>query len=460
MNIGELFVEIGAIGNSKELKAFGNAVKKAGKAIDNYDKKLKKGQNNGDKLTKGLGGMVKGLAGVAAALTTAYIALDRLTDSLAKQNLQWLNLTRQSDIALDTFQKWGTIGKIVGVDNAAQQLENLNQKIFNLRLTGEGAKGFQMAGIMPTNAEDVLEQLRTRISGMNNTAASYLLQQMGLDPKMITLLRMGREEWDELQKVQAKFLLNKEQRENIDKMNRQLEVARIKLQYLKDGIIITLMPAVVKIAQAIAYTASKLALFLHWVNKGQTLGAKFTKILLGIAAVIGVINLALWALNAHPIIATITLVLGAIMALWKAIELIADDINHYINGGGSVIGVIAKGLEDLNLKGFIDFPVPKWLEYLIRVVDFFSGNATNRAVEARIEEEIKNLDPDAVKLPNGNYVEIPPEFLETAATTNINNNTNRTANNTTNQDIKVYTTANTLKDITSLPYLRQQVILP
>ena len=39
MNLGELFVQIGAIGNSKEVKAFGEAVKKAGKAIDDYDNK-------------------------------------------------------------------------------------------------------------------------------------------------------------------------------------------------------------------------------------------------------------------------------------------------------------------------------------------------------------------------------------------------------------------------------------
>ena len=131
MNLGELFVQIGAIGNSKEVKAFGEAVKKAGKAIDDYDKKLKKGQETGDKATVSIKGTVTAILGIAGAVAGAYYALDRLTNSLAKQNLQWLNLTRQSDIALSTFQKWGTIGKIVGVDNAAQQLENLNQKIFN-----------------------------------------------------------------------------------------------------------------------------------------------------------------------------------------------------------------------------------------------------------------------------------------------------------------------------------------
>lgn len=364
MNLGELFVQIGAIGNSKEVKAFGEAVKKAGKAIDDYDKKLKKGQETGNKATVSIKGTVGAILGIAGAVAGAYYALDRLTNSLAKQNLQWLNLTRQSDIALSTFQKWGTIGKIVGVDNAAQQLENLNQKIFNLRLTGEGAKGFQMAGIMPTNAEDVLEQLRGRIAGMSNTSATYLLQQMGLDPKMITLLRMGREEWEQYLDVQRRYTLNESQRREIDRLNRQLEVARIKMEYLKERIILALMPAFTRLTRFLTSATEGIARFVNWIAKGQSPAAKLTRGILGIASALGVVKVALMAITAHPIIAAITAIIGAIM-------LLADDINHYLNGGGSVIGVLAKGLQDLDIKGFIDFPVPKWLEYMIRLIDYF-----------------------------------------------------------------------------------------
>ena len=364
MNIGELFVQIGAIGNSKEVKAFGAAVKKAGKAIDDYDKKLKKSEGSGTKLTASIKGTIGAIVGVAGALAGAYYALDRLTDSLAKQNLQWLNLTRQSDIALSTFQKWGTIGKIVGVDNAAQQLENLNQKIFNLRLTGEGAKGFQMAGIMPTTADDVLEQLRTRISGMKNTAATYLLQQMGLDPKMITLLRMGREEWEEYLRVQRQYTLNDIQRKEIDRLNRQLEVAKIKMGFLKDRLVLALMPAFVRFTRFIISAVEGISRLVNIFIKSDNPLIKFERNLNKIRLAIAAIGVALWAITAHPIIAAITAIIGAIM-------LLADDVNHYLSGGGSVIGVILKGLQDIDLKGFIDFPVPKWLEYLIRVIDYF-----------------------------------------------------------------------------------------
>lgn len=364
MNLGELFVQIGAIGNSKEVKAFGEAVKKAGKAIDDYDKKLKKGQKTGDKATASIKGTVGAILGIASAVAGAYYALDRLTNSLAKQNLQWLNLTRQSDIALSTFQKWGTIGKIVGVDNAAQQLENLNQKIFNLRLTGEGAKGFQMAGIMPTNAEDVLEQLRGRIAGMSNTSATYLLQQMGLDPKMITLLRMGREEWEQYLDVQRRYTLNESQRQEIDRLNRQLEVARIKMGYLKERIVLALMPAFTRFTKFVISAVEGISKLIEWVIKSDHPLATLVRNLLKVQGALAAIGAVLWAITAHPIIAAITAIIGAIM-------LLADDINHYLTGGDSLIGTIINGLQDLDIKGFIDFPVPKWLEYMIYMINFF-----------------------------------------------------------------------------------------
>lgn len=431
MNLGELFVQIGAIGNSKEVKAFGEAVKKAGKAIDDYDKKLKKGQETGNKATASIKGTVTAILGIAGAVAGAYYALDRLTNSLAKQNLQWLNLTRQSDIALSTFQKWGTIGKIVGVDNAAQQLENLNQKIFNLKLTGEGAKGFQMAGIMPTNAEDVLEQLRGRIAGMSNTSATYLLQQMGLDPKMITLLRMGREEWEQYLEVQRRYTLNESQRREIDRLNRQLEVARIKMEYLKERIVLALMPAFTRLTRFLTSATEGIARFVNWIAKGQSPAAKLTRGILGIASALGVVKVALMAITAHPIIAAITGIIGAIM-------LLADDVNHYLTGGDSLIGTIINGLEDLKLKGFLDFPVPKWLEYMIKFIDFVTGAATDRAVKARLEETVKNIDPEAVMLKDGGYADIPSEFLTPEARRNINNN--KTTNNNKNTTISMNNT--------------------
>lgn len=368
MNIGDLFVQIGAIGNSKEVKAFGEAVKKAGKAIDDFDKKQAKTEVGSGKLNVSLGSAVMKFVGIVGAVAGAYYALDRLTESLAKQNQQWLLMANQSDMAMSTLQKWDTVGKIVGIDGIGQQVQSLEQKIFNLRLTGEGAKGFQMGGIMPTNANDVMEQLRRRVSGMSNSSASFLLQQMGLDPKMLTLLRMTRKEWEEYVRVQRQFTLTEKQRNDIEYMNRQLQVAGIKIQYLKDRAIMAIMPHFVKLTKFITDMALAVGKLVNWVIKAENPLSATIKLFTKLAVAIGVARMALLAFSAHPIIAGITAVLGALM-------LLADDIFGYYEGKDSLFGTIVNGLQDLDIKGIIDFPVPKWLEYLIRVTDWAQNKA-------------------------------------------------------------------------------------
>lgn len=343
MNFGELFVQLGAIGNSKKVKEFADAVEKTGKAIDNFDNKQKKVNKNAFKMGQSLGKTLVNMTALVGAIAGAYWALDRLTSSLVKQNQHWLDLTRQSDIALSSYQKWGMIGKIVGIENAEQQLESLNQKLFNLRLTGEGARGFQMAGIIPTTSEDVLEQLRSRISGMSNTSASYLLQQMGLDPRMITLLRMGRDEWEQYVALQNKFTLNEDQRRDLDKLNRQLEVARIKMRYFRDRALLAIMPVFVKFTQGIARITELLVKFLE--KSWRVLGV-----------------LALWSLRFKAVhsflkgisgsittlIAKIPKFGSAFLALGKvfsrvllpltALFLMLDDLAVFFSGGDSLIG--------------------------------------------------------------------------------------------------------------------------
>ena len=317
-SLGELFVELGAIGNSKEVKAFAEAVKKAGKALDDFEKKQKKNNKESSETSVNFGKIVKTAAAVVGALASAYWAIDRLTESLAKQNQQWLLLANQSNLALSTLQKWQTIGKIVGIDNAGAQIQSLEQRIFALKLTGEGAKGFQMGGIMPTNANDVMEQLRRRVKNMDNASASYLLQQMGLDPQMLTLLRMTREEWEKYVQIQHQFTLTEKQRKDLEELNRELQVAKIRLQYIKDRIILALMPMFTKITKFLADSAEGWARLIKLLDKVPTAIKAIT------AAVIG-LKVAMWALSAHPIIAAITILLGLIIAIGKAIQLLYDD---------------------------------------------------------------------------------------------------------------------------------------
>lgn len=381
--LGELFIELGVFADTKELQAF---EKKVRNYITGAEKELKNFNKTNDSFQKKLKDIGKNIVPVIAALTAAGYALNRLTNDLVQSNQAMLNLTRTSDISLSTFQKWGSIGKMLGVNNAAQQLEGLNQRLVELRLTGQGARGFQLAGINPTgDANSVMEQLRARVSGMSDTSASYLLREMGLDPQMLHLLRLSREEFEELGKTIKKYQLTEQQRAEIQRMNIQLEIARQQLQYLKDRAILAIMPYWVKFVQWIEKTAEAAAKITKWILKSKNIFAIITRILLGTIAGItvlvtllslipkllttivmgvNVLRTALTLLAAHPVIAFIT-------ALTTSLILLADDFMVYSQNGDSVIGHILNMFDEIDNKiNAID--TPQWAKDLLAL--FKNGN--------------------------------------------------------------------------------------
>lgn len=402
-NLGELFVQLGVIGDIKPLEdalnktkeqialtqtqvkldnARAKALKKVKQATSKLDKqKIAKAYNNEKNLImqkaqaagiqkqitahkalgQEVGKVIKGIAAFVGAVTAAAYAMNRLTNELVQSNQAFLDLTRTSDIALDTFQKWDSVGKMLGVQNAAQQIEGLNQRLFELRLTGQGARGFQLAGINPMgqDAEGVLEQLRGRIAGMSDTSASYLLQQMGLDPKMLHLLRMSREEFEELGQTMKKYQLTNKQRADIQQMNIQLQIASQKLQYLKDRAILALMPYWVKFVQSFARIAEMLAHATKEIGKfavkwrgvfiGVGLGAtKIQAIAKGVKTFLAPLRntyaIVLKLTRAIPVFGRIFAKLGGIFskALFPltALYLILDDLAVFFSGGKSLIGEI------------------------------------------------------------------------------------------------------------------------
>lgn len=381
-SLGELFIELGVVGDTKELKKtledmkeglrltqkeialnklklkLINDISKAQtpeqkkrvtslylqerKAILDKDNIANIGkQIAGNKaLAANLAGVVKGVGAVIGALTAAAIAMNKFTNDLVQSNQAMLDLTRTSDITLGTFQKWGSIGKMLGVENAEQQLEGLNQRMFELMLTGEGARGFQLAGINPVgqDANGVLEQLRDRVSGMNDTTATYLLQQMGLDPRMLHLLRMSRDEFEKLGKTIKRYQLTDDQTKQIQAMNIQLQIAGIKLRYLKDRAILALMPAWTQFMASIARVAEGLGRIVKWLTETNTGAIVLAGTIIGV--LIPAIKLLYATITAHPVVAAITAILGALY-------LLIDDIMAYFKGGRSGIGYLIKYFNDL-----------------------------------------------------------------------------------------------------------------
>lgn len=399
--LGELVIELGIVGDTKKLEVLNAKVKEAGKKAQETAEKFKKTDN-------GVKSFIKSVGAIAGAVSAAAIAINKLTNDLVRSNQAMLDLTRTTDIAQGTFQKWGGIGKMLGVENADQQLASLNERLFELRLTGEGARGFQLAGINPMgqDANGVLEQLRSRVAGMSDTTATYLLKQMGLDPRMLHLLRMSRGEFDALGQTIKKYQLTPEQTKQIQTMNIQLQIAGTKLKYLKDRALLALMPYWLKFMQSATRVAEMLAKVGKEVGKFVVKWRGLVGIFaLGLSKIKAVqsfflsINSSVKSLLTKiPVLGRAFAALGGIFAKallpLTALYLLLDDIAGYMTGADSLIGRViewAKGsggeIGDAFKKMFGgDFlgggsdlveAISKQLDSLIsvlaRLVDIFTG---------------------------------------------------------------------------------------
>lgn len=462
-SLGELFIELGVVGDVKPLEKALSTMKKAtremelqynaAKRLAKYLDDIKKAQTEKEKadikkrfeiavrkdnefklaqkiekqkeFANGIAGVAKGIGIFVGAVTAAAVAVNKFTNDLVSSNQEMLNLTRTTDTALSTFQKWNGIGKMLGVENAAQQLESLNERLFELQLTGEGARGFQLAGINPLgqDAEGVLEQLRGRVAGLSDTAATYLLKQMGLDPRMLHLLRMSRSEFEALGETVRKYQLNDDQRSEIQALNVQLQITAQKLQYLKDRAVLAIMPAWIRFMESFSGVTEILKDFGEKISKfvvkwrGLVVGfvaglsrlESIKKLFVSISGVVGGL------ITKIPILGGVFTALGGVFARTllplTALYLLLDDLAVYMQGGNSVIGEVTKwakenggeiskafgkmfggdflgGVSDLGQK-LIDI-LQDILLTLTRIVDILLGTKIEKASKENIDF-IRNL---------------------------------------------------------------------
>ena len=423
-SLGELFIELGVLGDDegakKVAKSIDEVIEKAAKAAKELQKQKKSTDevdSSSDSAAKKIAEAAGKIGGLITAIYFAVIALNRLTESLVQQNQQWINLTRTSDIALSTYQKWGQVGAALdaslGEQGAAGAVAELNKRLFEMKLTGQGYGGFAFAGIMPTNAEDVLEQVRARIKGLNDTAATAILERVGLDPRLLPMLRMTREEFEALNAEMAKYRLTPEQRLQIQEFHKQMSIVNVKMQYFKDRIILKLMPYFLNFMRNVAFFTDKLVKLAKAINKltGNfkpliAIALMFIAKIKPIAKFLTSLNVAFGGLITKiPIIGRLLAALGGVFA--KAfmpltiIYFLLDDLRAYMEGSGSMIGVFLAFFE--KIEDAINFDAPEWVKDLLYIISKADKLTTAVQDVKGAVQDIQNGENIKVDLPRASY---------------------------------------------------------
>lgn len=418
-SLGELFVQLGVIGDTTELKKANNLLKEANKLLDeriqketNLSKQVKKYFNShGDERKKmreqlradietertsrklaavgsNIRNIVGGVIALGTALTGATLALDKMVSGLAKANQEWINFLKRTDIGFNALNKYANVAQTIGSNiDMGSTLENLQQKIFDLQLTGNGAEDFLMAGINPIgqNAEGIIEQLRSRIQGMDNTTASYLLQRLGISPEIIPMLRMTAEEFNAIATEMEQYSLTEDQRKEIGKYNIQLQMVHKRWEYIRETLALKLMPIAIRLNKFTLRLIDHLSTICGWIFKALNF---VTKCKNEFESLIRIIEIGLLAIGLayNPILTGFTLLF-----------LILEDIATYFEGGDSYAGDFMQWLKELQ-----DMATPEWLKELQKL--------NNKELVVKYVDTKNNLDGKTFR---EQFLELLPIFTVT-----------------------------------------------
>ena len=285
MKLGELFIELGTKGNTKELEKTLKQLKEAekktaaqiklnkdlAKATSDEEKALIKKNyaqkqeiastekviNKSKERNKTILAGIKGFTRLIGAISLAIGVMDRFANASAKTNQSILTLSQTSGVDVNTINKYASAARNlnynVSRETVAQTFQSLSQKLFNMSIGEEegivkglsllqsfGGKGFNPIGKSP---EQVLEDLRAGITSLTDFQAGQVLSQFGIGPELLPMLRMSSQEFAG---VKNRFLSEAQMREE-QKRSLELQEKRDEITREFERLIISMYPTLEEI---------------------------------------------------------------------------------------------------------------------------------------------------------------------------------------------------------------------
>ncbi len=295
-----------------------------------------------DHSIKGLIKSVTAFVGSVALITTA---LDRMANSLAKNNQEFINFNRQTGLSIAQMQKLATAGMLTDYnfspETAMQGIQALQSNLAQIRLGEGNIAPFQILGISPVgkDAYQVIEDIREAIKGIDDMTAVNLIQQMGLSPEFISLLRMTREEMNSL--TDESLMLSPEERQSLQQYTMELRKVHMQFSVLKDKAIMPLIPALNKFLSGLG------AIFEMFVKVENAL-----------------INIWNWFGKFKGAIAALALAIttyfSPVIGIVTALYLLLEDIAVWVTGGKSMLGTTFDKMGEF----FKNFKPSKWMNLM------------------------------------------------------------------------------------------------
>lgn len=183
---------------------------------------------------------------VASAVVLTTIAIDKMVQKLAQANQLYLNFQRQTGISM--ARAMGVSAAMANVDitmspeEVMQNMQNLQSNLVGVQFGMGNIAPYQMAGINPwgANSADMLDVIRKQLRGFAPAYRTFLLQQMGLDPRLGALIDMSDKEYARMKAEQSFLYLDPQVRKDLQEIGKEVNKFFLILNKTKDLLIVIL----------------------------------------------------------------------------------------------------------------------------------------------------------------------------------------------------------------------------
>ncbi len=385
LRAGELVTSLG--GSAGAFTNLGKQVEGLKKQLDDLSKtsanpalaataqKAPQASGGVDKVAASSSNAKASLAKMAAVVATVNAGLALLVNNALQSAVALKNFTTQTGLSADELQRWkhaAAMNDVTGQE-LTETIKGIQTAAAQMALTGEGIGPWAMLGIDPhQDPFVVLGKLREEFKKMDPGMARNIAAQMGISDNLFQMLL------SDLDKLNGKYLLNKEETGNLIALNRAWKDLMFTIGAMKDKVASTLAVPLKHLALILQGVVSVISTLYHLLNDTIIVGSIFRGVMYLLGAVLvafvavaslGVAvltSMAGWAIIASAaatgfsvamgvlgsaiglcsvafgalwaVLAPILPILLAISAAIAAVVLIGQDLYAFFTGGKSLIG--------------------------------------------------------------------------------------------------------------------------
>ena len=187
------------------------------------------------------------VAALSVGFVASFIALDKVVTKLVQANQLYANFQRQTGLPLRGAL--GVSGAMANLDvtmtpqDIMQNMQNLQNSLIGVQFGMGNIAPYQMAGINPfgLNPENMLDVIRRQMKGFAPAYRTFLLQQMGLDPRLGALIDLSDTEYLKYKQEALELYLSPQDRKTIQELAPEWNKVNLKFSKAWDKTVLLLM---------------------------------------------------------------------------------------------------------------------------------------------------------------------------------------------------------------------------